>query len=688
MKNRNAEKVNSCNPFREENKYTPFDLVTVENIREAIVEGIKEEDAEIEALVSNPAAPTFENTVLALEESGGMLERASTVMFNLLSACTSDELQALSQEMAPLLTEHSNNISMNAGLFQRVKAVKEWADSVDGKALSEEDRRMIDGTYEGFERSGATLPEEKKPRFREITMQLSQLGLQFSENNLKATNAYQMHLTDEADLAGLPDRVKEQAAAAAAEKGKEGWLFTLQAPSYGPFVTYSDNRELRKKLFYASVLRCTKGTEFDNSEIVRQIVNLRQELAQLLGYKCFADYVLSRRMAGSSKAVYELLNQLIDSYRPTAVQELEDVRQKAREMEGEDFEMKPWDLAYYSHKLQLEKYNLDSEMTRPYFPLQQVIDGVFGLATTLYGITFRPNTECPLYHPDVKAFDVLEADGTPLALLYTDFFPRESKQGGAWMTEYKDQWLDDAGENHLPHVSIVMNFSKPTPERPALLTLGEVGTLLHEFGHALHGMFSHVKRRNMGGTKVYWDFVELPSQFMENYLLEPEFLRTFARHYETGDPMPEDLIDRILKARYYNVASGCLRQVSFGLLDMDYYTLTEPLTEDLRAFEDRSWAPTQLMERVPESCMSVQFGHIMSGGYGAGYYSYKWAEVLDADAFGAFKEEGLFNKETAARFRRELLSRGNTREPMDLYVAFRGRKPNINALLQRDGIKQ
>ena len=680
--------MKSSNPFREEYKYTPFDLVTVENIREAIVEGIKEEDEEIEAIVSNPETPTFENTVLALEESGGMLERASTVMFNLLSACTSDELQALSQEMAPLLTEHSNNISMNAALFQRVKAVKEWADSEDGKALSEEDRRMIDGTYEGFERSGATLAEEKKPRFCEISMQLSMLGLQFSENNLKATNAYQMHLTDEADLAGLPDTVREQAAAAAAEKGLEGWLFTLHSPSYGPFSTYSENRELRKKIFYASVLRCTKGTEFDNSEVCRQIVNLRQELAQLLGYKCYADYVLSRRMAGSSKAVYDLLDQLIDSYRPTAVKELEEVRQKAREMEGEDFEMKPWDLGYYSHKLQLERFNLDSEMTRPYFPLQQVIDGVFGLATRLYGITFRLNTECPLYHPDVKAFDVLEADGTPLALLYTDFFPRESKQGGAWMTEYRDQWIDDDGTNHLPHVSIVMNFSKPTPERPALLTLGEVGTLLHEFGHALHGMFSHVRRRNMGGTKVYWDFVELPSQFMENYLLEPDFLRTFARHYETGEPMPEELIDRILNARYYNVASGCLRQLSFGLLDMAYYTLTEPLAEDLRTFEDRAWAPTQLMERVPESCMTVQFGHIMSGGYAAGYYSYKWAEVLDADAFAAFKEEGLFNKDTAARFRRELLSKGNTREPMDLYVAFRGRKPNINALLQRDGIKQ
>lgn len=679
------------NPFREEHNYTPFDLVTVENIRQAIESGIEEAEGEVDAIVANPEAPTFENTVLALEESGAMLERASTVMYNLLSACTSDDLQALSQEMAPKLAQHSNNIALNPRLFERVKRVKEWADSVPTSAtdiLTEEDRRMIDGTYEGFERSGANLPEDKQERFRQITMQMSQLSLQFSDNNLKATNAYQLHLTDESDLAGLPPTVREQAAALAQEKGLDGWLFTLQAPSYGPFMTYSERRDLRQELFYASTKRCTEYSDFNNFEIVRQLVNLRQELAQLLGYPCYADYVLQRRMAGSTAAVNELLSQLIESYRQPALDEVEAIRQKAREMEGADFELQPWDFGYYSHHLQLEKYNLDSEMLRPYLPLQQVIDGVFGLATTLYGITFSPNTECPLYHPDVRAFDVLDADGTPLALLYTDFHPRESKQGGAWMTGYRDQYIDDEGTNHIPHVSIVMNFSKPTPERPALLTMGEVGTLLHEFGHALHGMFSKVRRRNMGGTNVYWDFVELPSQFMENFALEPEFLRTFARHYETGEPMPQELIDRMLRARHYNVAYGCMRQVSFGLLDMAYYTLTKPLVGDIRQFEDEAWKAAQVTERVPESCMTVQFGHIMSGGYSAGYYSYKWAEVLDADAFSAFQEEGLFSRETANRFRRELLSRGNTREPMELYVAFRGRKPTIDALLKRDGIKR
>lgn len=676
------------NPFKEELKYTPFDRITPDNIREAIVQGIREAEAEIEAIAGNPAPPTFANTILAIEESGAMLERASTAMYNLLSACTSDELQALSQEMAPLLAEHSNNIAMNARLFQRVRQVKEQAEAGQLPELSEEDLRMTDGTFEGFERSGACLPDDKKARFREISMQMSQLSLQFSDNNLKATNDYQLHITDESKLSGLPDTLRKQAAATAKERGLDGWVFTLQSPSYGPFMTYAHDRELRQQMYYASILRCTEHSPYDNTETVRQLINLRQETAQLLGYPCYADYVLSRRMAGSTQAVYDLLHQLIGSYRPAALADVEAIRRQARKMEGDDFELKPWDFGYYNHKLQLEKYNLDSEMFRPYLPLQQVIDGVFGLATRLYGLTFRPNTECPLYHPDVQAFDVLEADGTPLALLYADFFPRESKQGGAWMTSYRDQWTDDQGQRRLPHVSIVMNFTKPTPDAPALLTLGEVGTLLHEFGHALHGMFSNVRRRNMGGTNVYWDFVELPSQFMENYLLEPEFLRTFARHYQTGEPLPQELIDRMDRARHYNVGYSCLRQVSFGLLDMAYYSLTSPLQGDLRQFETEACAEADVMEHAPEACTSVQFGHIMSGGYAAGYYSYKWAEVLDADAFAAFKEEGIFNKDTAARFRREILARGNTREPMALYEAFRGRKPSIEALLQRDGIRK
>lgn len=683
--------INPQNPFVKEYEYVPFDRITTENLREAIVEGLKEAEAEIEAIVSNPEPPNLYNTIVALEESGASVERASTVMYNLLSACTSDELDKLSQEMAPLLAEHANNIALNEKLFERVKCVKQWADSVDlteeNNILSEEDRRMIEGTYEGFERSGATLPEEKKARFREITMEMSTLSLKFSANNLHATNAYKLHLLNEDDLAGLPDTIRDQAAQTAREQGLEGWVFTLHGPSYGPFMTYSERRELRRQMFYASAERCTEHSEFNNFEIVRKLVNLRLEMAQLLGYSCYAEYVLQRRMAGNIESVYNLLDQLIDNYTLPAKEEWEAIIRKAKDIEGENFSMKPWDFSYYSHKLQIEKFNLDSEMLRPYLPLQQVVDGVFNLATTLYGISFRPNNDAPLYHPDVRVFDVIDSDGTPLALLFTDFHPRESKQGGAWMTSYKDQFIDENGENHIPHVSIVMNFSKATPDRPALLTLGEVGTLLHEFGHALHGMFSKVHRRNMGGTNVYWDFVELPSQFMENYLLEPAFLNTFARHYESGEQLPQDLVDRVLNARHYNVAYGCMRQVSFGLLDMAYYTLKAPLTDDIREFENQAWKRAQISERVPESCMSVQFGHIMSGGYSAGYYSYKWAEVLDADAFAAFQENGIFNRDTAGRFRQELLSKGNTREPMELYMAFRGRKPTINALLKRDGIK-
>lgn len=677
------------NPFITEHKYTPFDLVTVENIREAILDGIKVEDEEIAAIVNNPEPPTFKNTILALEEGDERFGRACTVMSNLLSACRTDELEALSHEVSPLLAEHSNNISFNERLFARVKVVRDEMKALGDKCpLTEEEMRMLDGTYEGFERSGVMLPPDKKTRFREISVELSDLCLKFSENNLRATNSFQLHLTNEKDLIGLTETARIQAAAAAAERGLDGWVFTLHAPSYGPFMSYSERRDLRETMYRASVRRCTEYSDYNNFEIVRRIINLRLEMTKLLGAECVADHVLARRMAGNKDNVYKLLNKLTEGYRSQAIVELEDLKRKARDLEGEDFEIQPWDYGYYGHKLQLERYDLDSEMLRPYLPLQQVIDGVFGLATRLYGITFRPNTECPLYHPDVKAFDVIDNDGTPLALLYTDFYPRNNKQSGAWMTDFRGQYIDDNGNNHIPHISIVMNFTKPTQERPALLSMGEVSTLLHEFGHALHGMFSKVHHRNMGGTNVYWDFVELPSQFMENYALEPEFLQSFAHHYQTGEPMPNELIERMVNARNYNVASGCLRQVRLGLLDMAYYTITEPLEGDIREFENRAWASAMIDERDPESCTTVTFGHIISGGYAAGYYSYKWAEVLDADAFSAFKEEGIFNTVTAERFRQEILSKGNTREPMELYKAFRGQEPTIDALLRRDGILQ
>ena len=552
---------------------------------------------------------------------------------------------------------------------------------------------LLEKAYDGFIRAGAALDEAGQTRLREINNQMSLLTLQFSQNRLKATNAYQLHITDEADLSGLPDSAREAAALAAKEQGKEGWLFTLQAPSYGPFITYADNRELRRQMYMAKNTICVQGTPFDNETLVTQIVNLRQERAKLLGYKTFADYVLKERMAETADNVYHLLDQLLDAYMPTAHKEVQEIEDMAHRLEGENFELQPWDFSYYGHKLKKERYDIDAEMLRPYLQLARVKEGVFGLATRLYGITFRENKDIPVYHPDVQAYDVLDQDGSFLAVLYTDFYPRKGKQAGAWMTSFKEQWIGPSDEdpkrmeNSRPHVSLVMNFTKPTETKPALLTLGEVETFLHEFGHALHGIFANTRFASLSGTSVYWDFVELPSQLMENFAVEPDFLNTFAAHYETGEPIPADLIQRIIDSRNFQVAYACIRQVSFGLLDMAYYTLTEPFSADVKAFESKAWERAQLLKEIPGTCMTVQFGHIMSGGYAAGYYSYKWAEVLDADAFAVFKEHGIFDRETAQRFRDCILSRGGTEHPMTLYKRFRGSEPTIDALLKRNGIK-
>ena len=667
-------------PYGTPHDTAPFGDIRLEDYEPAFMEGIRQDDELTDTIINNPEAPTFDNTI-AFDVPDNLLGRVSEVFFNLLSAETNDEMDTLAQKMSPILTEHANNILLNEKLFARVKAVYDHH-----RELTPEEQMLLDKEYDGFIRNGAALPEEGKEKLRAISKELSQLTLQFSQNNLKATNAFQLHLTQEEDLSGLPETALDAAATAAKEKGLEGWLFTLHAPSYNPFMTYADNRELRQKMYMAKNTICTRGSEYDNTEIVKRIVNLRRERAQLLGSRTFADFVLQKRMAENSQNVYQLLDDLLQAYLPTAREEVKAVEAAARNREGADFVLQPWDFGYYAHKLQLEKYHIDGEMLRPYFELARVKQGVFGLATRLYGITFKENPDIPVYHPDVTAYEVFDKDGAFLAVLYADFHPRKGKQSGAWMTSYKDQWIDDDGTNHRPHVSVTMNLTKPTESRPALLTLGEVETFLHEFGHALHGIFANTRFKSLSGTNVYWDFVELPSQIMENFAVEREFLHTFAFHYQTGEPLPDELIDRIVASRNFNVAYACLRQVGYGLLDMAYYTLEQPFDEDVEAFEKKAWAAAQLLPQPEGTCMSVQFGHIMAGGYAAGYYSYKWAEVLDADAFSLFKQKGIFSQEVAQSFRDNILSRGGTEPPMTLYKRFRGQAPTIDALLERNGI--
>ena len=681
------------NPFFEDyqtlHDTVPFDRIRLEDFEEAFMEGIRRDNEMIDKTINNPAKPTFDNTIINTEEDKegyyDLLDRVSTVFFNLLSAETNDEMDALAQKMQPILTQHANDMRLNKQLFERIKAVH-----LHHRKLTPEEKMLLDNCYDGFVRSGAMLDEEGKERLRALTEEASMLSLQFSQNLLKETKAFTLHITDEKQLDGLPDTAIEAARQAAKEKELDGWLFTLDSPSYGPFMTYSTQRELREKMFLAKNTLCTHDNTENNLAICQRIVNLRREIAQLLGYKTYADYVLKKRMASNVRSVYRLLDDLIDAYKPTAIEEYHELEMMAREKEGKDFKMMPWDQSFYAHKLQLKKFKLDQEMLRPYFELSKVIDGVFGLAHRLYGITFKENKEIPVYHPDVKAYEVFDKDGSYLAVFYADFFPRKGKQGGAWMTEFQGQWITRKGENVRPHVSVVMNLTKPTEEKPALLTLGEVETFLHEFCHSLHGMFANTRFESLSGTNVWWDFVELPSQFMENFSVEKEFLRTFAFHYQTGEPLPDQLIRRIVKSRNFMAATACLRQVSFGLLDMAYYTQKEVFDKDIIPFEKKAWKKTKITKNPPrmDTCMTVQFSHIMAGGYAAGYYCYKWAEVLDADAFSVFKKKGIFNQEVAQSFRDNVLSKGGTEHPMDLYIRFRGCPPTIDALLKRNGIKR
>ena len=681
--------IEAQNPFFETfttpHGTVPFDKIKISDYAPAIREGMRRQNLEIEAIVNNEAAPTFANTLIPYEKSGALLHCATTVFFNQLSAETCDEMQSIAQELAPQLSEHENNIRLNERLFARIRTVYQHrADEL----LTPEQNKLLEDTYESFVRNGANLQGEDKEKYRQLCQELSLLTLQFSDNNLKATNNYQLVLTDEKQLSGLPESARDAAAETAREKGVQGWVFTLQAPSYTPFMTYADNRELRHELYMAYNTKCTHPGDDCNLDIVKRIVNIHLELARLMGHSNYAAYCLQERMAQNSDNVYNLLNQLLEAYTPTAHREYAEVETLAREEQGNDFVLMPWDWGYYSQKLKDRKYSINDEMLRPYFELSKVKEGVFGLANRLYGITFKKNDAIPVYHKDVDAYEVFDRDGKFLAVFYADFHPRAGKRSGAWMTSYKEQWTDETtGENSRPHVSVVMNFTKPTQDKPALLTFGEVETFLHEFGHSLHGMFANTVYQSLSGTNVYWDFVELPSQIMENFAIEKEFLHTFARHYKTGELIPDELVQRIVDSANFNVAYACLRQVSFGLLDMAWYTRTEPFEGDVEAYEKQAWAKAQLLPQVPGTCMSTQFSHIFAGGYSAGYYSYKWAEVLDADAFSLFKQNGIFDQATAQSFRENILSKGGTEHPMTLYKRFRGQEPSIDALLKRNGIK-
>lgn len=671
-------------PFNTPHQTAPFNEIETSHYEQAMEEGMKMGNEEIKNIIENSDEPTFENTILALENSGKVLDRVTTIFFNLLSAETNDEMDGIAERITPKLTEYSNNISLNEALFDRVKVVYSNKSNLN---LSPEEEKLLEKTYDGFVRHGANLSAEDKEKFRKLSSDLSSLTLKFSQNHLKETNKYELHITDVKQLEGLPESALEAAAHTAKEKNKGGWVFTLHAPSYVPFMKYCSNRELRKTLYMAYNTQCTHNDEFDNNEIVKQLVNTRMQIAILLGFENHADYVLRKRMAENSSNVYNLLNNLIEAYKPTAEKEIAEIEETAKKIEGNDFEIMPWDFSYYSEKLKNEKYRFDEESLRPYFKLENVISGVFGLATKLYGITFEENKSIPVYHPDVNAYEVKDKDGSFLAVLYADFHPRAGKRSGAWMTNFKEQWIDENGYNSRPHVSVTMNFTKPTAEKPALLTFSEVTTFLHEFGHALHGIFANTRFQSMSGTNVYWDFVELPSQIMENFAVEKDFLNTFAKHYITGELIPDSTVQSIVDSQNFNVAYACMRQVSFGLLDMAWYTRSEAFTGNVKDFEKKAWEKAQLLPQIEDTCMSVQFGHIMSGGYSAGYYSYKWAEVLDADAFSMFKENGIFDKKTAERFRECILSKGGTEHPMVLYRNFRGQEPTIDALLIRNGIK-
>jgi Zn-dependent oligopeptidase len=659
----------------------PFSKIKNEDFLPAFQKGIELAKAEIDAIVRNPIQPTFENTIEALAFSGDVLDRISSIFFNLNSAETNDEIQKIAQEVSPLLSEFGNDVRLNPDLFARVKTVYEQREKLN---LNPEQTTLLDKKYKSFSRNGANLTEDKKNQLREIDKELSKLSLQFGENVLAETQAYQLHITNESDLAGLPEGTIEAAHSLAKSQEKEGWIFTLDYPSYVPFVTYADNRELRKKMAIAFGAKGFQNNEFDNQEIVLKIAKLRFDRAQVLGYATHAHFVLEERMAESPEKVKTFSNDLLEKAKPAALKEFAQLTAFAKELHGIE-QLEKWDGAYYSEKLKQQLFNLDDEILKPYFQLEKVLDGAFAVAQKLYGITFEEILEVDKYHEEVKTYEVKDEDDQLVAVFYADFFPRKGKRNGAWMTSFKSQYIKK-GINERPHISIVCNFTKPTETKPSLLTFNEVTTLFHEFGHALHGMLADTTYPSLSGTSVYWDFVELPSQILENWCYEPEALALFAYHYQTGEMIPMELVHKIKESASFQEGIATMRQLSFGLLDMGWHAQDPSNIKDIKAFETEQFAATQLYPEVAANAMSTSFSHIFQGGYSSGYYSYKWAEVLDADAFEYFQEKGIFNKEVATKFKENVLSKGGTEHPMILYKRFRGQEPKPEALLRRAGL--
>lgn len=659
----------------------PFSKIETSDFLPAIKAEIEKTKAEIDLITENTEAPTFENTIEALEFSGEQLDRITSIFFNLNSAETNEEIQKTAQEVSPLLSEFGNDIRLNTALFERVKIVYENKDSL---SLTTEQATLLDKKYKSFSRNGANLPEDKKKELRQLDMELSKLSLSFGENVLAETNKYELHITDEADLSGLPEGAIEAAKQEAKSRNKDGWVITLNYPSYIPFMTYADSRELRKKISLAFGSKSFHGDKLDNQDIVKKIVNLRYQRANLLGYKTHADFVLEERMAETPEKVNDFLQDLLKKAKPAAEKEFAKLEAFAKELDGID-QLQKWDGAYYTEKLKQKLFDLDDEKLKPYFKLDNVINGVFAVANQLYDIHFEETSDIDKYHEDVKTYKVLDTGGNLVSIFYADFHPRTGKRNGAWMTSFKHQYKKN-GENSRPHISIVCNFTKPTETKPSLLTFNEVTTLFHEFGHALHGMLANTTYPSLSGTSVYWDFVELPSQVLENWCYEKEALDIFAKHYQTGELIPMEYVDKIKASSNFMEGMQTIRQLSFGLLDMSWHGIDPTQIEDVKAYEKEAFRQTDLYPDTPETCMSTSFSHIFQGGYSAGYYSYKWAEVLDADAFELFKEKGVFNKEVASLFKDNVLSMGGTENPMELYKRFRGKEPSPDALLRRAGL--
>ncbi|QOD60237.1 M3 family metallopeptidase [Polaribacter haliotis] len=669
------------NPLLQDFNTAPFSKIANKHYKPAIKKAIEIAKEEIHKIVENTEKPTFENTTVALDFTGEKLNRITSIFFNLNSAETNDEIQKIAQEVSPWLSEFRNDITLNEALFKKVKEVFDTKESLN---LTPEQEMLLDKQYKSFARNGANLNESDKTELRKIDTQLSKLSLKFGENVLAETNAFEMHLTDENDLAGLPDSTKEAAKQLANEKEKEGWIFTLDYPSYIPFMTYADNRELRKKLAIVAGKKGFQDNKNNNEQVVLDIVNLRHKRANLLGYKTHAHFVLEERMAETPEKVIDFSNELLEKAKPAATKEFENLEKYAKKLDGID-QLQKWDGAYYSEKLKKEIFDLDQELLKPYFKLENVIDGVFEIASRLYDLKFDEVSTIDKYHEDVKTYNVTDTDGNFISVFYADFHPRKGKRNGAWMTSYKSQQVKN-GVNERPHVSIVCNFTKPTPTKPSLLTFNEVTTLFHEFGHALHGMLANTTYNSLSGTSVSWDFVELPSQVLENWCYEKEALELFAKHYETGEVIPMKYVEKIKESASFHEGMQTLRQLSFGLLDMSWHSQNPSEIKTVKDFENEAFANTKLYPDVPENVMSTAFSHIFQGGYSAGYYSYKWAEVLDADAFEYFLEEGIFNKEVATKFKENVLSKGGTEKPMILYKRFRGKEPKPDALLKRAGL--